>query len=48
MESKEPIMNACFNLMRRLPPNNVPMNVAGLAKLINLEDLRDEIIQKID
>ena len=34
--------------MRRLPTKNVEKNVAGLAQLIANEDLRDEIIQKID
>ena len=48
MESNSTVLNSCFNLMRRLPPNNVQMNVAGLAQLIQNEDLREEIIQKID
>ena len=48
MESTQAVMNASFNLMRRLPQSNVQMNVAGLSQLIDNEDLRDEIIQKID
>ena len=41
-------MNSSFNLMRRLPSNNVTMNVAGISQLITSDNLRDEIIQKID
>jgi hypothetical protein len=41
-------MNSCFNIMRRLPLNNIKMNVAGLSQLIQNEDQRDEFIQKID
>ena len=41
-------MNSCFNLMRRLSPNDISKNVAGLANLINDEDLKFSIIQKID
>lgn len=40
--------NACLNLMRRLPPNSIEKSVAGLTALIENEDLRDEIIQRID
>src|SRR5687768_5791689 len=48
MESNQAVMNASFNLMRRLPQSNVQMNIAGLSQLIDNEDLRDEIVQKID
>jgi hypothetical protein len=49
MEStKETVMNSCFNLMRRLSPNDITKNVAGLANLINDETLRAEVVQKID
>ena len=41
-------MNSCFNLMRRLSPNDISKNVAGLANLIKEENLKFEIIQKID
>ena len=34
--------------MRRLPLNNIKMNVAGIAQLIQNEELKDEFIQKID
>jgi hypothetical protein len=41
-------MNSCFNLMRRLSPNDITKNVAGLANLIDDETLKYEVIQKID
>lgn len=41
-------MNSCFNIVRRLPLNNMRMNIAGIAKLIQNDDLRDEFIQKVD
>jgi hypothetical protein len=34
--------------MRRLSPNDVKKNVAGLAALINDENLKYEVIAKID
>jgi hypothetical protein len=34
--------------MRRLSPNDIKKNVAGLAALIQNEDLKYEVIQKID
>jgi hypothetical protein len=34
--------------MRRLSPNDISKNVAGLANLIKEEDLKFEVIQKID
>ena len=46
--SKEEVMNSCFNLMRRLSPNDITKNVAGLANLITDETLKYEVIQKID
>lgn len=49
MEStREVVVNSCFNLMRRLSPNDIQKNVAGLANLISDEGLKYEIIQKID
>jgi hypothetical protein len=46
--SNEEVLNSCFNLMRRLSPNDVTKNVAGLANLISDETLKFEVIQKID
>ena len=48
MESNTTVLNSCFNLMRRLSPNDIKKNVAGLAALIQNDDLRYEVIQKID
>ena len=49
MEStRDTVLNSCFNLMRRLSPNDIGKNVAGLANLINDENLKYEVIQKID
>ena len=42
------MLNSCFNLMRRLSPNDISKNVAGLANLIKEENLKFEVIQKID
>lgn len=48
MESNTTVLNSCFSLMRRLSPNDIKKNVAGLAALIQNDDLRYEVIQKID
>lgn len=49
MEStRETVINSCFTLMRRLSPNDISKNVAGLANLITDDGLKYEIIQKID
>jgi hypothetical protein len=49
MESNnQAILNSCFNLMRRLSPNDISKNVRGLANLITNENLKYEMIQKID
>lgn len=45
MEStRETVLNSCFSLMRRLSPNDISKNVAGLANLINDENLKYEVI----
>lgn len=44
MDSNSTILNSCFNLMRRLSPNDIKKNVAGLATLIQNEDLKYEVI----
>jgi hypothetical protein len=46
--SRETVLNSCFNLMRRLSPNDISKNVAGLANLIKDEGLKYEVVQKID
>jgi hypothetical protein len=46
--NRETVLNSCFNLMRRLSPNDISKNVAGLANLIKDEELKFEVVQKID
>jgi hypothetical protein len=41
-------MNASFNLMRRLPPKDVPKNLGAISELIQDDDLRFDIQQKTD
>lgn len=50
MESsnRETVLNSCFNLMRRLSPNDIGKNVSGLVAILTEEDLKNEITQKID
>lgn len=49
MESNhDTVVQSCFNLMRRLSPNDISKNVAGLANIISDETLKYEVIQKID
>lgn len=45
MEStRDTVLNSCFNLMRRLSPNDITKNVAGLANLVQDENLKFELI----
>jgi len=37
------IMGASFNLMRRMPPRDVPKNLGAISTLIESEDLQDEV-----
>ena len=46
--NRDTVLNSCFNLMRRLSPNDISKNVAGLANLIKDEELKFEVVQKID
>jgi capping protein beta len=46
--SRETVINSCFNLMRRLSPNDIGKNVAGLVNIVSDEDIKNEIAQKID
>jgi hypothetical protein len=49
MESrKDTISNSCFNLMRRLSPNDIQKNIAGLANIIEDDNIKYEILQKLD
>ena len=42
------IMNASMNLMRRLPPQDVPKSLGAISELIDDDDLRDEVQVKTD
>jgi DNA-binding transcriptional regulator YdaS (Cro superfamily) len=42
------IMNASMNLMRRLPPKDVPKNLSAISELITDEELRDDVQVKTD
>lgn len=42
------IMNASMNLMRRLPPKDVPKNLGAISELIKDDDLRDDVQVKTD
>lgn len=41
-------VNNVFNIMRRMPPNQVAKSLAGIGRLIQDDDLRQEIIEKVD
>ena len=42
------IMNASMNLMRRLPPKDIPKNLGALCEMILDDDLRDDVMLKTD
>lgn len=37
-----------FNLMRRLPPNQVAQSLAGISKLIEDEDFKQQLFDQVD
>ena len=39
-------VNSCLNIMRRMPPSNIEMNLSGLLNL--LPELTEEILQRVD
>jgi len=41
-------MNASMNLMRRLPPKDVPKNLSAISEMIEDEELRDDVQVKTD
>jgi len=47
-DTNSAIMNASMNLMRRLPPQDVPKNLGAISELIDDEDLRDDVQVKTD
>lgn len=44
----ESAANAAFSLNRKLPPQSIPANIAGILTLIEEEDTQDEVAQRID
>lgn len=40
--------NAVFNLMRRLPPNQVAKSLAGVSAMIENEDTVASIVERVD
>ena len=42
-KQNEQIANASFNLLRRLPPKNVPKNLACICQLIEDEEMQNYI-----
>lgn len=41
-------VNNVFNIMRRMPPNQIAKSLAGIGRLIQDDELRQEIIEKVD
>ena len=39
-------VNACLNIMRRMPPSKIDMNLSGLLNL--LPELTDDLLQRVD
>ena len=39
-------INACLNIMRRMPPSKIEMNLSGLLNL--LPHLTDDLLQRVD
>ena len=42
------VANSVFNLMRRLPPNQVAKSLAGVSALIDDEALKQQIFDSVD
>ena len=40
--------NSVFNLMRRLPPNQVPKSLAGIGQLIEDEQFKQQLFDQVD
>lgn len=41
-------MNASMNIMRRMPPKDIPKNIAAVTTLIDDEDIKDDVLIKTD
>ena len=49
MESADTsVLNACFKLIRHLPPKNIPKCISAISCLINDEDTQMDFQQKVD
>ena len=46
--SNDDMAKSVFNLMRRLPPNQVAQSLAGISKLIEDEDLKQQLFDQVD
>ena len=48
-QSNERVMaNSVFNLMRRLPPNQVAKSLAGIGQLIEDETFKQQLFDQVD
>lgn len=45
-KQEEEQLNACLNIMRRMPPSKIDMNLSGLINL--LPELTDDLLQRVD
>ena len=48
VEANSNQINNVFNILRRMPPNQVAKSLAGIGRLINDDDLRQQIFEKVD
>ena len=48
MSSKDDadVVNSCLNIMRRMPPSDIEINLSGLLNL--LPELTDDLLQRVD
>ena len=47
-KNPQTIQKAVFNLMRRLPPNQVAKSLAGVGQLIEDEEFKQQLFDQID
>lgn len=47
-EQHQMIMGASMNIMRRMPPKDIPKNIAAVTELIENEDIKDDVLIKTD
>jgi hypothetical protein len=46
--TKQVMANSIFNLMRRLPPNQVAKSLAGIGSLIEDEEFKQQFFDQVD